>query len=148
MREAGGGTTEVMRKSAVLVLLLVLGGNLAAWWALNRSYDAPNWQGIIRGVAYSPYQAHQSPQRNEPGLTDVEPRPDMPTKDAIERDIRLLQGRVGAIRTYSAINGLEVIPAIARKYGLRVTAGALRYSSYSASNRLASPSAALTRSSA
>lgn len=124
MRDAGGSTTEVMRRSAVLVLLLVLGGNLAAWWALNRSYDAPNWQGIVRGVAYSPYQAHQSPQRNEPGLTDVEPRPDMPTKDAIERDIRLLQGRVGAIRTYSAINGLEVIPAIARKYGLRVTAGA------------------------
>ena len=89
-----------MRRSAILVLLLVLGGNLAAWWALNRPYDAPAWQGIIRGVAYSPYQRDQSPQRNEPGAdkrgsyaagsgavmgTEPEIRPDMPTRDNIEQ---------------------------------------------------------------
>lgn len=124
MRDSGGGTTEIMRKSAYLVLLLVLGGNLAAWWALNRPHDVPRWDGIVRGVAYSPYQADQSPQRNEPKPGQIDPSPDQPTREAIEQDIRLLQGRVAAIRTYSAINGLEVIPAIARKYGLRVTAGA------------------------
>ncbi|MCC6469587.1 MAG: glycosyltransferase [Alphaproteobacteria bacterium] len=55
---------------------------------------------------------------------EPETRADQPTREMIEQDIRLLQGRVGAIRTYSAINGLEVVPSIARKYGLRMTAGA------------------------
>ncbi len=119
-----GALLRAMRKSAILVLLLVLGGNLAAWWALNRPVDAPGWQGIVRGVAYSPYGPTQSPQRNEPGQSSADPRADQPTREQIENDIRLLQGRVAAVRTYSAINGLEVIPAIARKYGLRVTAGA------------------------
>jgi hypothetical protein len=76
-----------MRKSAILVLLLVLGGNLAAWWLLNRPYEAPAWQGIIRGVAYSPYGANQ------------DPRVDQPTREQIEQDVRMLQGRVAGIRT-------------------------------------------------
>jgi cellulose synthase/poly-beta-1,6-N-acetylglucosamine synthase-like glycosyltransferase/exo-beta-1,3-glucanase (GH17 family) len=101
-----------MRKSAILVLLLVLGGNLAAWWLLNRPYEAPAWQGIIRGVAYSPYGANQ------------DPRVDQPTREQIEQDVRMLQGRVAGIRTYSSLDGQEMIPTIARKYGLRVTAGA------------------------
>ncbi len=102
-----------MRRSAFVVLLLVLGCNIGVWWALNRPSDpATNWQGIIRGMAYSPYGADQDPRR------------DQPTREQVDRDIRFLQGRVGAIRTYSAVDGVEVVPPIARKYGLRVTAGA------------------------
>ena len=94
------------------MLLAVLGSNLALWWWQNRPLTADGWNGIIRGVAYSPYRGSQDPRR------------DQPTPEQIEQDIRLLQGRVAAIRTYSSIDGLEAAPAIARKYGLRVTAGA------------------------
>ncbi|MGQ0677240.1 MAG: glycosyltransferase [Rhodospirillales bacterium] len=94
------------------MLLAVLGSNLAVWWWQNRPLTADNWTGIIRGVAYSPYRQGQDPRR------------DQPSREQIEQDVRVLQGRVAAIRTYSAVDGLEAVPAIARKYGLRVTAGA------------------------
>jgi exo-beta-1,3-glucanase (GH17 family)/cellulose synthase/poly-beta-1,6-N-acetylglucosamine synthase-like glycosyltransferase len=101
-----------MRRTALLVLLAVLGSNLAAWWWLNQPLSADNWNGIVRGVAYSPYRQGQDPRR------------DQPTREQIEQDIRFLQGRVAALRTYSSIDGVEAVPAIARKYGLRVTQGA------------------------
>jgi exo-beta-1,3-glucanase (GH17 family)/glycosyltransferase involved in cell wall biosynthesis len=94
------------------VLLAVIGGNLAVWWWQNQPLPADDWNGIIRGVAYSPYRQGQDPRR------------DQPTRDQIEQDIRFLQGRVAGIRTYSAIDGVEAVPEIARKYGLRVAAGA------------------------
>ncbi len=101
-----------MRRSAFFVLAAVLGANLLLWAWFNQPQDATNWNGIIRGVDYSPYRLGQ------------DPRKDQPTREQIEQDIRMLQGRVAAIRTYSAIDGLEAVPGIARKYGMRVTAGA------------------------
>ena len=44
--------------------------------------------------------------------------------ELIERDMQVLAGRVTHIRTYSSIDGVEEVPRIAAKYGIKVIAGA------------------------
>lgn len=102
-----------MRSKTVSIIAVVILANLAAWSAFNRPRDEISWNGVIRGVSFSPYQAGQDP---------LEER--FPTTAEIERDLRLLSSSVGRVRTYSSLDGMENIPQLARKYGLRVTAGA------------------------
>ncbi|CAK0763617.1 Cellulose synthase/poly-beta-1,6-N-acetylglucosamine synthase-like glycosyltransferase [Azospirillaceae bacterium] len=105
-----------MRKSALLVLLLVLlviSTNVAVWALLNQPVSERPWAGIIQGVGLSPYQAHQNPMNG-----------DRPTTSEVENDLQVLSNRVRSVRTYSARNGAELVPSIAHRYGLSVTAGA------------------------
>jgi hypothetical protein len=60
-----------------------------------------------------PYRPGQSP------LTRT-----FPTPDQIEQDLKRLQGKVLAVRTYSAGENLETVPQRAGKYGLKVWHGA------------------------
>lgn len=46
------------------------------------------------------------------------------TPQAIEADLRLLKTVTGCVRTYGLDHGLDAVPAIARKLGLRVVLGA------------------------
>ncbi len=87
--------------------------NLAAWAFLNRPIRPPDWSGTLAGVSFSPYRAGQDP------TAEIHP-----TRDEIEADLDLLRGRVRALRTYTSMDGFEVVPALARKRGLEVTAGA------------------------
>ncbi|MDR3516336.1 MAG: glycoside hydrolase [Azospirillaceae bacterium] len=104
-----------MRAVTLLVALLVAG--LAQWliWALpNRPYilaEPPG--GKLQSVSFAPFRDGQSP------LTRV-----YPSAAQIEEDIRVLANQVAGIRTYTSREGLEVVPAIAGKYGLTVTMGA------------------------
>lgn len=102
-----------MRKSAFVVLLLVILGNLGVWALANRPVTERSWSGMINGVGYSPYLADQNPMKGH-----------APKAADIERDLKLLEGHVTGIRTYSAVNGADLIPAIARRHGMVVTAGA------------------------
>ncbi|HYE51287.1 MAG TPA: glycosyltransferase [Azospirillaceae bacterium] len=102
-----------MRKSAWAVLLLLILGNIGAWAFSNRPASERAWAGIIAGVAFSPYQADQDPQR---GLH--------PGEDDIRRDLEVVADHVQAIRTYTALNGVDRVPGLASEYGLKVTAGA------------------------
>lgn len=102
-----------MRTKAIAVLLIVILGNLAFWTATNRPQPERPWSGLINGVALSPYQVDQSPLANRhPGAEDI------------EKDLALLRSSVGAVRTYSTLNGADLVPGIARRYDLTVTAGA------------------------
>jgi cellulose synthase/poly-beta-1,6-N-acetylglucosamine synthase-like glycosyltransferase/exo-beta-1,3-glucanase (GH17 family) len=102
-----------MRKSAIAVLLVVILGNIGLWAVWNRPVAERSWSGIITGVSYTPFHPDKSPTRA-----------DRPTADDIEKDIQALDGSVKGIRTYSATDGSEMVPAIARRHGLPVTAGA------------------------
>ncbi|MEI6986744.1 MAG: glycosyltransferase [Rhodospirillaceae bacterium] len=102
-----------MRKSTIAVLLVVMLGNVVAWAMANRPVSERPWAGVISGVGLSPYQAEQDPTKG-----------DRPQARDIERDIKLLQGSVKSVRTYSSINNADLVPGIAHKYGLTVTAGA------------------------
>lgn len=104
---------STMRKSAIAVLLIVFLGNVAAWALANRPASERPWSGMIGGVSYSPYQVDQNPMEGR-----------HPSAADIEGDIKLLANQVRSLRTYSSQGNADLIPPIARRYGLNVTAGA------------------------
>lgn len=67
----------------------------------------------VMGFSYSPFRPGQSPITGK-----------YPSAQEIDEDLRLLARHTTHIRTYGSTKGLELIPAIARKHHLRVTAGA------------------------
>jgi exo-beta-1,3-glucanase (GH17 family)/cellulose synthase/poly-beta-1,6-N-acetylglucosamine synthase-like glycosyltransferase len=100
-------------RTGLAALLVVILANFAAWAWIGRPVSAPNFDGVIRGVSFSPYQRDNDPAKDN-----------HPSPVEIDRDLRLLEGVTGAVRTYSALDGLDLVPYLARPYGLRVTMGA------------------------
>ncbi|MDO9082989.1 MAG: hypothetical protein Q7U56_06875, partial [Humidesulfovibrio sp.] len=102
-----------MRKNA-LIVLIVMAVNLGLWAFFNRPADPQlDFTGQIKAVSFSPYRADQDPLVNK-----------FPTPAQIEEDIVFLKGKTGAIRTYSSLDGMELIPALADKHNMPVLAGA------------------------
>ncbi|MCC7426488.1 MAG: glycosyltransferase [Alphaproteobacteria bacterium] len=87
--------------------------NVSIWYVWNRPVPAPDFDGPVAGLAFSPYQRGQTPE-NGSG----------PTAAQIESDLARAATITRSIRTYSVNGGLERIPALANDIGLRVTAGA------------------------
>lgn len=102
-----------MRKSSWFVLALVLGLNFVLWAAANRPRSLPAWTEPVQGFSFSPYRAHHDPYAER-----------YPAPADIDADLALVADKTRAVRTYSSANGLEEIPALARRHGLLVTAGA------------------------
>jgi exo-beta-1,3-glucanase (GH17 family)/cellulose synthase/poly-beta-1,6-N-acetylglucosamine synthase-like glycosyltransferase len=102
-----------MHKSSLTILAVVVLANIAIWTAFNRPVFEQDWRGTIRGVSFSPYRKNEDPFKNR-----------FPTPAEIDGDLQRLEGKVAAIRTYSSTDGLEMIPALAARHHLRVTAGA------------------------
>lgn len=105
-----------MGMRALLALLvagfLALCLNLALWWLPNRPVStstaaAPE---VLQSVSFAPFRRAQSP------LTQV-----YPTAAEIEADLALLVGRTKGVRTYTAQEGMHVVPEAARRLGLEVT---------------------------
>jgi len=102
-----------MPRRTIPILAFVILMNLGLWAWVNRPQDEAAWSGVLRGVSFSPYQAGEDPLANR-----------YPTASEIDRDLQAVTNRASRVRTYSSLDGMEQIPALARKYGLRVTAGA------------------------
>ncbi|HET7798224.1 MAG TPA: glycosyltransferase, partial [Nevskia sp.] len=96
---------------ALLLSVTIALLNVAMWTWLNRPIEVPDWPGKVAGFSYAPYQRYQNPNN---GI--------YPTIEEIDADLKLLAKYTDRIRTYSALEN-PVIPAIAKKYGLKVTAG-------------------------
>ncbi len=102
----------------VFLLLAVLAaavlGNFALWALPNRPQPLePPPGGKLQSVSFAPFRDGQSP------LTMV-----YPTKAQIEEDLKLLKDEVMSVRTYTSREGLEHVPELARKYGIKVMQGA------------------------
>lgn len=97
----------------ILILPLLVWVNLSIWSYLNYPLKIQSWDKTMMGVTYSPMRRDYDPESNI-----------LPTAAQIEDDLKLLAGNVHAIRTYSALDGLEHIPVLADKYDLNVTMGA------------------------
>jgi exo-beta-1,3-glucanase (GH17 family) len=98
----------------VFLLLAILAaavlGNFALWALPNRPQPLePPPGGKLQSVSFAPFHDGQSP------LTMV-----YPTKAQIEEDLKLLKDEVMAVRTYTSREGLEHVPELARKYGIKV----------------------------
>ena len=97
---------------ALLLTLLVAALNLLLWATLNRPAQPSSWTGKIGGFALAPYQRYQSPLK---GI--------YPTAEELDNDIKLLSNYTSRLRTYASLENPE-IPAIAKKYNMKVLAGA------------------------
>src|SRR5690349_1306228 len=99
---------------ALLAFAIVTALNLLWWWVPNRPVEIAGWTNApLQSVSFAPYRPGQSP------LTRT-----FPTPDQIEQDLRRVQGKVRAVRTYSTGENLEAVPQRAGKYGLKVWHGA------------------------
>lgn len=102
-----------MRKSTWVLLLLfgIIHAGLWTTWELTKSHLP--WFGTVVGVSFSPYRAHQSPEKNK-----------HPSVKEIDEDLSLIAPMVRNIRIYSSTEGIERAIPQAQKYGINVTLGA------------------------
>src|SRR5215469_480095 len=92
--------------SAVLFATLTF----AVWAYLNRPTPEPPWPSRIQGFAFSPFRLGEDPTHKE-----------MPTDAEIDTDLKLLDGKVNAVRTYSSYGSLADVPQLAERHGINVT---------------------------
>lgn len=94
-----------------LALFLVVGASVLFWASRDYAVIAPDWDGQVRGIAYSPSHLFT--------MSDHE----KVTVEQIDKDMAQLSRITGRIRTYTVDNGLDKVPEIARRYGLTVSLG-------------------------
>src|ERR1043165_3237730 len=104
-----------MRALVACAAFLLIGAlNFLWWWYPNRPVEIPAWkEGPLQSVSFAPYRPGQSPHTRT-----------FPNAQQIEADLKLMQGKTLAVRTYSSLEGLEAVPRLASKYGLKVWSGA------------------------
>lgn len=86
--------------------------NVALWHAANRPV-AVEWPGgdeALKSVSFAPFRRDQSPLLNR-----------YPSTAQIEEDLASLMGKTRGVRTYTATEGLDAVPRLAGKYGMKVT---------------------------
>jgi exo-beta-1,3-glucanase (GH17 family) len=100
-----------LRLVAAVFLAAVAAG--AAWWIADRPVPvAAEYSKPFSSMSFAAYRRGESP------LTQV-----YPTPEEVEQDVRVLVGRTKGIRTYTSREGLEHLPELAEKYGLKMTLG-------------------------
>ena len=99
----------------ILFILLVIAANGLLMWLSNLPQDAgPDVpDGKISSFSFAPFREGQSP------LTKV-----YPSAEELDTDLRMLADETHTIRTYASLDGMEEVPAIARKYGIKIIQGA------------------------
>jgi exo-beta-1,3-glucanase (GH17 family)/cellulose synthase/poly-beta-1,6-N-acetylglucosamine synthase-like glycosyltransferase len=102
-----------MRWPSLAVAAIFAALTYAFWAFVNQPTAEPAWPSRIQGFAFSPYQADQDAVRG-----------DMPTAAQIESDLKLLEGKTNAVRTYSSLDTFGQIPTLAAKHHLNVAVGA------------------------
>jgi exo-beta-1,3-glucanase (GH17 family)/cellulose synthase/poly-beta-1,6-N-acetylglucosamine synthase-like glycosyltransferase len=100
-------------RAAAFVVVLAACLHAAVWGYFQPSTQAPDIQGPIASISYAPFEGEKQ-------AGDVTPRP---TAEQIRKDLAALAPYTNAIRTYSATNGMELVPGIAAEFGLKVTLG-------------------------
>ena len=102
----GGGKLRI-----AIALVMVVGASALFW--TNRDYTvvAPEWDGLVRGVAYNP--SHIFTLRQNKNIAP----------ERIDSDLAQLSQITGHIRTYTVDGGMDRVPQIARRYGMTVSLG-------------------------
>ncbi len=104
-------------RTPLALLLISLGAIAAAWWwlaapvKLARAPIDPNAK--LQCVSYAPFRGEQTPLRS---TAQIPP-------EQIAEDLAQLAKISDCVRTYSIENGLDQVPALAAKAGLKVIQG-------------------------
>jgi exo-beta-1,3-glucanase (GH17 family) len=104
-----------MRKLAGL-FVLTAAAVAAAWWWLGRPLAAPEAAadpGRIQCMSYTPFRAGETPLDKATHAHAAR----------IEEDLARLVGLTDCIRTYATDNGLDQVPQIAQRLGIKVLQG-------------------------
>ncbi|MDH4318257.1 MAG: glycosyltransferase, partial [Desulfobulbaceae bacterium] len=102
-----------MNRSNILIAIAIAIIFFSFWALLNRPELEPPWPERIQGFSFSPYRNKQS------AIDNI-----MPSVAEIDADLKLLAGKVHAVRSYSVAGSLAEIPRLASGHGLNVTLGA------------------------
>jgi exo-beta-1,3-glucanase (GH17 family)/cellulose synthase/poly-beta-1,6-N-acetylglucosamine synthase-like glycosyltransferase len=99
-------TMRTLAALAIPVVLVTL-----VWALLDRPVAAPEWTGTLRGISYNPSGGYSDKDHE---YTD---------EAHIRADLTQLARITKRIRTYSVARGLDRVPAIAARLGLKVSLG-------------------------
>jgi exo-beta-1,3-glucanase (GH17 family)/cellulose synthase/poly-beta-1,6-N-acetylglucosamine synthase-like glycosyltransferase len=100
--------------SGILVAVFFAAVTFGAWAYMNRPESEPPWPARgIQGVSFSPFAADQDPFGSK----------DVPPLSQIDSDLKLLENKTFAVRTYSVLGSLGRIPELAAKHGISVALG-------------------------
>jgi exo-beta-1,3-glucanase (GH17 family)/cellulose synthase/poly-beta-1,6-N-acetylglucosamine synthase-like glycosyltransferase len=94
-----------------LSLVLVVGASVLFWASRDYAVIAPDWDGQVRGLDYSPSHTFS--------LSDLK----KVTPERIDADMAEISQITNHIRTYTVAGGMERVPEIARRYGITVSLG-------------------------
>jgi exo-beta-1,3-glucanase (GH17 family)/cellulose synthase/poly-beta-1,6-N-acetylglucosamine synthase-like glycosyltransferase len=89
----------------------VVGASVLFWASRDYTVNAPDWDGQVRGLAYSPSHIYSEDQMEEISIAQL------------ERDLEQLSHVTGRIRTYTVAGGMDKVPQVARRYGMTVSLG-------------------------
>ena len=96
----------------IFALALACVASVVTWASLDRPLSAPDWRGELRGVAYNPSSTYTDAQRRE-GYPEA----------LVQADLEKLSGVADRVRTYAVDPGLDLVPSLAKKNGLKVSLG-------------------------
>jgi exo-beta-1,3-glucanase (GH17 family)/cellulose synthase/poly-beta-1,6-N-acetylglucosamine synthase-like glycosyltransferase len=99
--------------SGIIVAVIFAVMTFGIWGYLNRPESEPPWPAHIQGVAFSPYAADQNPFGSK----------DVPPVEQIDSDLRVLQDKTYAVRTYHVLGTMGKVPELAAKYNISVALG-------------------------
>lgn len=102
-----------MKWSGFVIAAVFAALTFGVWGYLNRPTLEPPWPERVQGMAFSPFYAGQDPAYQV-----------LPSAAQIEADLSLLADKVAAVRTYSSLKTLNLVPEIAARRGLETTVGA------------------------
>jgi exo-beta-1,3-glucanase (GH17 family)/cellulose synthase/poly-beta-1,6-N-acetylglucosamine synthase-like glycosyltransferase len=97
--------------AAVVALVACLHAGVWAIWQSQAS--APDVADVLSSVSYSPYHGSAHPDDGA----------NRPTEAQIRADLKTIAPYTRTIRLYSSTGGVELVPAIANEFGLKVTLG-------------------------
>ena len=100
-------------RSLVAVVALVACLHAFAWAVWQSQASAPNIEGVLNSISYSPFQGSAHPDDGG----------NRPTEAQIRTDLKTIAPYTNTIRLYSSTGGVEMVPPIAAEFGLKVTVG-------------------------
>lgn len=102
-----------MKLSSYLLAIVFAAITFGIWAYLNQPVDEPQWPERVQGMAFSPFQAGQDPAHRT-----------LPSAGQIDADLGLLgSASVSAVRTYSALDSLGLVPELAARHEMKVALG-------------------------
>lgn len=105
-----------MRGTVVAILLATVvaaAAHLTVWQIAGVTVTPPDVDGAIHSLSFSPFGPDEDAERTA-----------SVSAERLDADLTLLAGVTSTVRIYSTSQGLDQVPAIARRHGLNVTVGA------------------------